>query len=118
MTELLQLYTRRLHLRRPRSEDAAAICAYRGLPEVSKYQSWETFGVEDATNLIADQLTVKPAAMVSWLQLMINLADSGQLIGDCGIHFPSNAMQQVSWELRSIPGIRIVVPHMRRLEAC
>jgi len=69
--------------------------AYRGLPEVARYQSWETFEVEDATQLIADQLTVTPGATGSWLQLMIVVADSGQLIGDCGIHFPSNAAQQV-----------------------
>ena len=95
MTEVLQLSTPRLHLRRPRPEDAAAISAYRGLPEVARYQSWETFGIEDANRLIADQLAVKPAATGSWLQLMIVLAESGQLIGDCGIHFPSHAEQQV-----------------------
>lgn len=95
MTELLQLHTRRLLLRRLRLEDAVAISAYRGLPEVAKYQSWTTFGLEDATQLIADQLTVKSAAADSWVQLMIVLSESGQPIGDCGIHFPSNATQQV-----------------------
>jgi RimJ/RimL family protein N-acetyltransferase len=95
VTELLQLHTRRLHLRRLRPEDAAAICAFRGLPEVARYQSWESFGLEDAKELIADQLNVKPAAADSWLQLLIILSESGQPIGDCGIHFPSNAPQQV-----------------------
>jgi RimJ/RimL family protein N-acetyltransferase len=95
VTEFLPLRTRRLHLRRPRPDDAAAISAYRGLPEVARYQSWETFEIEDATQLIADQLTVKPGTAGSWLQLMILVADAGQLIGDCGIHFPSNAPQQV-----------------------
>ena len=95
MNEVLQIHTPRLHLRRPRPEDAAAMSAYRGLPEVAKYQSWETFTVADATQLITDQLTVKPATPDSWLQLMIVLAESGLPIGDCGIHFLSNAGQQV-----------------------
>jgi RimJ/RimL family protein N-acetyltransferase len=95
LTELLQLNTQRLHLRRPQPEDAAAMSAYRGLSEVARYQSWETFGVADATQLITDQRTVKPATPDSWLQLMIVLAESGLPIGDCGIHFLSNPAQQV-----------------------
>jgi RimJ/RimL family protein N-acetyltransferase len=95
VTELLHLHTQRLHLRRPRPEDAAAMSAYRGLPEVARYQSWETFGVADAARLIADQQTVMPATPDSWLQLMMVLGESGLVIGDCGIHFLSNAAQQV-----------------------
>jgi RimJ/RimL family protein N-acetyltransferase len=62
---------------------------------VARYQSWETFGIDDANRLIADQLSVKPGATGSWLQLVIVLAESGQLIGDCGIHFASHSDQQV-----------------------
>ncbi len=68
---------------------------YRGLPEVARYQSWETFEANDATQLIADQLTVTPGALGSWLQLMIMLAEGDQPIGDCGIHFILNAPRQV-----------------------
>jgi RimJ/RimL family protein N-acetyltransferase len=62
---------------------------------VAKYQSWETFSIDDANRLIADQLSVKPGNTGSWLQLMIVLNESGQLIGDCGIHFLSHAERQV-----------------------
>jgi RimJ/RimL family protein N-acetyltransferase len=92
---LFQLHTQRLHLRRPQADDAAAISAYRGLPEVARYQSWNTFGLDDAAQLILDQQTVTPGALGSWLQLMILLAENGQPIGDCGIHFLTNAPQQV-----------------------
>jgi RimJ/RimL family protein N-acetyltransferase len=95
VTDSLQIHTPRLHLRRPRSEDATAISAYRSLAEVAKYQSWETFGIDDANRLIAAQLAVEPGATGSWLQLMIVLAESGQLVGDCGIHFTTHAEQQV-----------------------
>jgi RimJ/RimL family protein N-acetyltransferase len=64
---------------------------YRCLPEVAKYQSWTTFGLAEAAQLIADQQGVQPATPDSWLQLMIILADSDQAIGDLGIHFLSNA---------------------------
>jgi RimJ/RimL family protein N-acetyltransferase len=62
---------------------------------VARYQSWEQFGIDDAKRLIADQLAVTPCVTGSWFQLMIVLAESGQLIGDCGIHFISDAAQQV-----------------------
>src|SRR5215207_109097 len=69
--------------------------AYRDLPQVARYQSWETFGLSDAAQLITDQLSIEPATPGSWLQLMIVLAESRLPIGDCGIHFLSNATQQV-----------------------
>jgi RimJ/RimL family protein N-acetyltransferase len=99
-----QLQTQRLHLRHLRLEDAVAISSYRGLSEVAKYQSWTTFGLKEATQLIADQLTVKSAAADWWVQLMIVLTESGQPIGDCGIHFPSNAPQQVELGITLDPG--------------
>jgi RimJ/RimL family protein N-acetyltransferase len=91
VTNLLPLRTQRLQLRRPRHEDAVAMSNYCGLPEVAKYQSWTTFGLADATQLIVDQQAIQPATPDSWLQLMIVLADANQPIGDCGIHFLSNA---------------------------
>ena len=104
MIKVPQLHTKRLHLRKLRLEDAVAISAYRGLSEVAKYQSWTTFGLKDATQLIVDQLTVKSAAADSWVQLMIVLTESGQPIGDCGIDFPSNAPQHVELGITLDPG--------------
>ncbi len=94
MTEPLQFDTRRLKLRLLRPEDAAAISAYRGLPEVARYQSWETFGLEDAARLMAEQLSVEWGDTDSWLQLMIILSETGESVGDCDINF-TNAAQQV-----------------------
>jgi RimJ/RimL family protein N-acetyltransferase len=95
MTGPLQLSTDRLKLRRLRREDAGAIVAYRGLPEVAKYQSWGTFGLDDATKLIAEQETIEPGDSGSWLQLLIVMAETEATIGDCGIHFCSDFRQQV-----------------------
>jgi RimJ/RimL family protein N-acetyltransferase len=95
VTEVLQIHTRQLRLRRSRPEDAPAISAYRSLPEVARYQSWETFGIEEAKRFISDQLAVEPVTPGSWLQLMITLVESGQLIGDFGIHFISHAQVEL-----------------------
>jgi RimJ/RimL family protein N-acetyltransferase len=84
-----------LRLRRLREGDAAAVCAYRSLAEVARYQSWESFGDEDAAALIAGQERTPSGAPGSWLQLGLTLAETGELVGDCGIHFPQDDERQV-----------------------
>src|SRR5215207_3862550 len=85
-----ELLSPRLRLRGLRRADAAALCAYRSLPDVARYQSWASFGPNDAAALIASQDRTPPGTPGSWLQLGLTLADSGELIGDCGIHFPQD----------------------------
>jgi hypothetical protein len=60
VAEFLELWSPRLCLRRLRPQDAAAICSYRALPEVARFQSWESFGPSDVDRLIADQEAVVP----------------------------------------------------------
>src|SRR5690349_4701971 len=81
-----ELRSPRLLLRRLRREDGPALCAYRGLPEVARYQSWESFGPDDAARLIDDQSGRQPNVPGSWFQLAVTAATSGVLIGDCGLH--------------------------------
>jgi hypothetical protein len=50
-----ELRSPRLVLRRLRRDDLAALCAYRSLPEVARYQAWESFGPEEAARLIDGQ---------------------------------------------------------------
>lgn len=80
------LPTRRLLLRRLQRNDAQALCAYRSLPEVARYQSWETFGPDDAARLLDDQQDRDIGIPGTWLQVAIVEAGTGQLIGDCGLH--------------------------------
>lgn len=95
------LRTPRTVLRRLRPEDAA-LCAYRSRPEVARYQSWETFSRTDAADLIAAQAGVVPDTPGTWLQLAITLAATGELIGDCGLHFLDD--QQVELGVTLAPG--------------
>ncbi len=76
----------RLLLRRLQPGDAAALCSYRSLPEVARYQSWESFGPEDAASLIESQRQSEPDVPGTWFQLAIVERATESVIGDCGLH--------------------------------
>jgi RimJ/RimL family protein N-acetyltransferase len=90
-----RLTSDRLELRKLREDDAEGLCAYRSLPEVARYQSWESFGLEDAVRLIESQSEIEPGIPGTWLQLAIVNAAGGVVIGDCGLHFRKEDPRQV-----------------------
>jgi hypothetical protein len=55
-----ELRSPRLILRRLRRADLPALCEYRSLPEVARYQSWESFGPDEAARLIDGQSGLEP----------------------------------------------------------
>jgi RimJ/RimL family protein N-acetyltransferase len=81
-----ELRSPRLILRRLQRDDLAALCAYRSLPEVARYQSWESFGPDEAARLIDDQAGREPGVSGTWFQLAIVEAATGLVVGDCGLH--------------------------------
>ena len=105
--EALELRSPRLCLRRLRPEDAPSLVGYRSLPEVARFQAWESFGSDEAARLIAAQAEVVPDTPGTWLQLALVSRESGQLVGDCGIHFRGDDPRQV--EL----GITLAPAHQR-----
>jgi hypothetical protein len=62
----LELKSHRLCLKRVRTEDASFIASYRSLPEVARFQSWESFALDDAASLIAGQVGVTPNTPGTW----------------------------------------------------
>ena len=98
-----ELRSPRLRLRRLRPGDEAALCAYRGLPEVARFQSWETFGPDDAARLIAGQERTTSVAPGTWIQFGLTLIESGELVGDCGVHFPAGDERQVELGITLAP---------------
>jgi RimJ/RimL family protein N-acetyltransferase len=84
------LTSARLQLRRLRQDDAEALCSYRSLTEVARFQYWDSFGPDDAARLIEAQLTAEPNVPGTWFQLAIIKADTGEMIGDCGLHCPKD----------------------------
>jgi RimJ/RimL family protein N-acetyltransferase len=89
------LHTSRLTLRQLREGDEAAVCAYRALPEVARYQSWEAFALTDAERLIAGQVGIAPNMPGTWLQLAVVETATGTLIGDCGLYFRPDEPRQM-----------------------
>jgi len=89
------LITPRLLLRRLQEGDAAALCRYRSLPEVARYQGWESFTLEDAVRLIESQRHSEPGIQGTWFQLAIVEKVTGNMIGDCGLHCRQDAPRQM-----------------------
>jgi RimJ/RimL family protein N-acetyltransferase len=98
-----ELVSPRLRLRRLRADDGDAICAYRSLPEVARYQSWESYTPDDAARLLAEQDRTAPDTPGTWLQLLLTLADEEIVVGDCGIHFLACDNQQVELGITLAP---------------
>jgi RimJ/RimL family protein N-acetyltransferase len=90
-----ELRSPRLFLRRLSPEDVPALCSYRSLAEVARFQSWESFSTEDGTRLISEQSGAGPGVPGTWFQLAIIRADSGGMIGDCGLHCRSDDPRQM-----------------------
>lgn len=81
----LPLESPRLVLRNFRPEDVDAFVAYRRDPEVARYQSWETYTVEEAQALVARQRGREPHDGGDWFQIALALREPDALIGDCGL---------------------------------
>jgi RimJ/RimL family protein N-acetyltransferase len=101
--EAPELRTPRLCIRRLGPQDAASLVGYRSLPDVARFQEWESFGPDDAARLIAGQAGVVPDTPGTWLQLALVLLESGEVIGDCGIHFRRDEPRQVELGITLAP---------------
>src|SRR5436305_1237762 len=101
--EALELRSPRLCLRRLCPEDGPSVVGYRSLPEVARFQSWESFGPDDAARLITGQTGVMPDSPGMWLQLAIVLLKSGKVVGDCAIHFRRDEPRQVELGITLAP---------------
>jgi RimJ/RimL family protein N-acetyltransferase len=94
----------RLLLRRLQDEDADSLCSYRSLPQVAKYQSWESFGLDDAARLIQDQRDREPGVPGTWFQLAVIERASTSMIGDCGLHCRQDVPRQMEFGITLAPG--------------
>lgn len=73
--------------------DADALFSYRSLPEVGRYQSWEPARVEDAAAFIESVRAVGFDSPGTWSQLGVRLRETGELVGDLGVHFLEDGTQ-------------------------
>jgi RimJ/RimL family protein N-acetyltransferase len=95
----MEIVTARLRLDALRDEDAEALFAYRGDPAVARFQGWKPATVADARRFIETQDGLVPDTPDTWWQRAIRLRDSGELIGDLGLHFMSGGVVELGISL-------------------
>jgi RimJ/RimL family protein N-acetyltransferase len=83
-----RLSTKRLLIRPLELADSAAIFAYRSDPEVVRYQMWKPVDERDVHRFIRGMRGLTPGVPGIWYQFGIVELQSGNLIGDCGVHMP------------------------------
>jgi RimJ/RimL family protein N-acetyltransferase len=76
----------RIVLRRLAPADAEVVFAYRADPAVWRHQNWVPASVEEVREFIAGLSGLEPDSPGRWFQMGIGLRESGELIGDCGVH--------------------------------
>jgi RimJ/RimL family protein N-acetyltransferase len=95
--------TLRLHLDRLQAGDAAALFACRGDPDVARYQGWKPADEAEAAAFIARQDERPFGTPDGWNQLAIRLRDTGELVGDFGIHFPATTDDPIEFGISLKP---------------
>jgi RimJ/RimL family protein N-acetyltransferase len=76
----------RVALRRFRPEDVAQFVAYRSVPEVARYQSWDApYPREEGERFVREIMATHPDTAGEWFQFAVALRVTGQLIGDCAV---------------------------------
>jgi RimJ/RimL family protein N-acetyltransferase len=95
----MEIVTARLRLDALRDEDAEALLAYRGDPAVARFQGWKPTSIADARQFIETQHGLVPDTPDTWWQRAIRLRDSGELIGDLGLHFMGDEAVEVGISL-------------------
>ena len=88
-----EIITDRLTLSPLSAADSGDLFAYRSLPEVCRYQSWEPASLQDAVDFIESLASTEFDTPGTWFQLGIRLSESGNLIGDLGVHFMEDGKQ-------------------------
>ncbi|MEO7324383.1 MAG: GNAT family protein [Dokdonella sp.] len=93
----------RLILDALRPDDASNLFDYRGDPEVARYQGWRPANVDEASSFIAKQSEQTFGDANSWCQLAIRSRQTGELVGDFGVHFPSTIDDPIEFGLSLKP---------------
>jgi RimJ/RimL family protein N-acetyltransferase len=87
------LETERLRLRRFTDADLPTLLAYRNDPEISRFQSWESFRPEEAQAFLQEQQALEPGTPGQWFQFAIEVKSSGLMVGDCALHVDEEGQQ-------------------------
>lgn len=81
----LILHTERLLIRNLGLSDLAAFHAYRSNPEVTKYQGFDVFSLQQAEDFIREHADKTFGRAGEWVQYGIENKTTGRFIGDCAV---------------------------------
>jgi len=105
----MNLHTSRLIIRNFQDEDLDALLAYRNDPEVARYQGWSVpYLREKGKALIADMKEVYTPMQGQWLQLAVEIKETGEMIGDVAVRIHNHDSRQ------AIVGITIALAYWRK----
>lgn len=96
--------TSRLRLDRLTAADAPMLFAYRGDEAVARYQDWRPASEAEAADFIARQAGQAYGAADTWCQLAIRERETGELVGDLGVHFPASINESIEFGVSLRPG--------------
>lgn len=89
------LHTQRLLIRNFTASDLEAFLAYRNDPEVAKYQGWSLpYPREKGEAFIAEMEDIHAPKQGQWLQLALELKETGALIGDVAFCIKDDDIRQ------------------------
>lgn len=84
-----QIETERLVIRRFRRDDAARFSAYRSIPDVARYQSWEApYSLDEAEAFMDEMAGSHPDTEGEWFQFAVERRAESGLIGDVAVLVP------------------------------
>jgi RimJ/RimL family protein N-acetyltransferase len=95
MTIELKVVSARLFLRPISSLDAESIFRYRSNAFANRYQGFVPETIRDVHEFINQKISPQINIPDTWFQLAITTKDTGNLIGDIGIHFLKSEPSQV-----------------------
>jgi len=98
MEQHFPVKTDRLLLRPLVRADAQEFFAYRSLPEVGQFQSWQPAKMNEVQAFLAENESASLDTPDAWYQLAICLLD-GLLIGDIGIHTLEHGQMEIGYTL-------------------
>ncbi|MDR7335733.1 GNAT family N-acetyltransferase [Roseateles asaccharophilus] len=82
-----------MKLRRLAATDLAAFQAYRGDPDVGRWQGWTPQADEQALAFLNEMATIPLFQPGQWSQLAVADAQTDRLIGDLGIHVSADGLE-------------------------
>ena len=81
-----------------RLADAPIIAAYRGLPEIAKYQDWDMpYGLADAQRTLAKQDAWDDVTTGEWVQ--VGIEHQGEVVGDVAVGMVAPGVAQLGYTL-------------------